>query len=260
MSVGDGLFYMPTSSVYGRPEAHGLAFENVYFKSTGGTRLHGWFLPAEGVARGTVIHFHGNAGNITGHFEHVKWLPSAGWNVLCFDYRGYGQSTGKPTRRGTVDDGLAAVEYAASRDDVDALKIVGLGQSLGGAVGIVVAAKQAILRGFAAEGAFCHYRTEAAFVCRQNLFAKPFAGWLTRRVISVDLEPIDWVARIAPRPVMFVCGTSDRIVDYRQSLALHEAAGEPKSLHVIEGGGHVDAMCTPERRVWFTDFFDTAIR
>ncbi len=259
MGFGDGLFYFPTQHVYGKPETHELTYESVSFDSTDGARLHGWFFPAVGSARGTVIQFHGNAGNITGHFESVKWLPSESWNVFCFDYRGYGQSTGKPTRQGTVNDGLAAIECVQSRGDVDADRVVVLGQSLGGAVGIVVVAQCSSVRGIAVEGAFSHYRTEAAFVCGQNIFVSPIAGLLSRAMISQGLDPIDCVASIAPRPTMFVCGTNDRIVDHNQTAALHAAAAEPKTLHVIEGGGHTDSMCASEGRRWFLDFFDACL-
>lgn len=259
MGVGDGLFYFPTKHVYGRPETYDLDFQSVEFNSADGTRLHGWFFPAVGDARGTVVHCHGNAGNITGHFESVKWLPAAGWNVFCFDYRGYGQSGGHPTREGTIQDALAAVASVRQREDVDPNRIVMLGQSLGGAVGVVVAAQCPTIRGIAVEGAFSHYRTEAAFICRQNIFFHPIAGLLSRALISEGLEPIDWVGRIAPKPILFVCGTADRIVEYHQTVALHEAAGEPKSLHVIEGGGHTDSMCEPGGCERFAKFFSYCV-
>lgn len=259
MALGDGLFYMPTRSVYGHPETYALRYESVHFVSEPGVELHGLFFPACGPARGTVVHCHGNAGNITGHFEHVRWLPADGWNVLCFDYRGYGRSGGRPTREGTIVDGCAAVDYVQARPEVDTDRVVLLGQSLGGAVGIVVAVRRPSVRGVAVEGAFSNYRTEAAFISRQNILMRPAAGILARALISDGLDPIDWIARIAPRPTMFICGTSDTIVDYRQTVALHDAAGEPKTLHVIEGGGHADTMLEPKGRGRFLDFFDGCV-
>lgn len=259
MAVGDRLFYYPTSVVYGRPESHGLTYESVHFESGDGTALHGWFFPCDGPACGTVVHCHGNAGNITGHFESVRWLPERGWNVLCFDYRGYGQSAGAPTRSGTIEDARAALRYTLSRNDVDPQRVVMLGQSLGGSIGIVVAAECDSLRGLAVEGAFSHYRTEAAFICKRNILMRPVSGLLSRALISVGHEPIEWVGRVAPTPTLFVCGTRDRIVDYRQTIALHECAGEPKTLHVDESGGHTDSMCTPDGRERFVRFFNACV-
>jgi alpha-beta hydrolase superfamily lysophospholipase len=45
---------------------------------------------------------HGNAQNISAHIHSVHWLPKQGYHVYLIDYRGYGDSTGKPT--GVIDD------------------------------------------------------------------------------------------------------------------------------------------------------------
>jgi len=123
----DRFFYYPNAHEYGSPQEFRLACESVSFHAADGTRLHGWFFPAEGEPVGTVLHLHGNAGNITGHFHHVAWLPGAGWNVLCFDYRGYGRSEGRVTRAGTIADAHGALNHLLGRPDVDAGRIVALG-------------------------------------------------------------------------------------------------------------------------------------
>jgi uncharacterized protein len=248
MGIGDGLFYFPTKHIHSRPESYAMEYESVFFESTDGARIHGWFFPGAGRTNGTVVHFHGNSGNISHHFEPVKWLPSCGWNVFCFDYRGYGRSTGQPSRQGTIDDGHAAVEFISSHNGVDSSRIVVLGQSLGGAVGIVVTAQRETIRGIVAEGAFSNYRYAAEFICKQNVLMRPASSFLSRALISSGSDPIDWVGRISPRPSFYLCGTNDGIVDYRQTAELCRSAGDPKEIWVIEGGGHVDSMCTPEGR------------
>jgi hypothetical protein len=263
MSIGDGLFYYPTRSVYGRPETYGLTHSSEWFTSLDGTRLHGWFFPAEPHTDreplGTIVHFHGNSGNISGHFEFVRWLPALGWNVFCFDFRGYGRSEGKPSRPGTIEDGQAALTHVKKLDGVDPGRIVVFGQSLGGAVGIVVTAMSSDIRGLAVEGAFSDYQREADFVSRQNVIVRPVSAWLSRAVVSRGYDPIDWVSRIAPRPTMFICGTRDTIVDYRQTVDLHAAAGDPKELHIIEDGGHTDTLQTDEGKARLTDFFQRCL-
>lgn len=239
MFIADRFFYRPTRDVYGSPEAFGLAFESVLFDAADGTRLHGWFLSAatEAVC-GTVIHLHGNAGNITGHFEHVAWLPPAGWNVLCFDYRGYGRSAGRPTRAGLVADGHAAIDYAKTRVDVDSGRIVVLGQSLGGAVGPVVVAERDDVAGLVVAGAFSHYRRTAAWHIRRDPILFALAWWLPRLLMSSGLEPIDAIARVAPTPLLVMHGREDEIVDPAMAEELFAAAGEPKELWLMDGVGH----------------------
>ncbi len=264
---GDRWFYHPSRKVYGHPAEFDLTYESVFFDGEAGrpsadgqgARLHGWFFPAETTAKGTVIHCHGNAGNITGHFQFVAWMPSYGWNVLCFDYQGYGRSRGRPSRPGTITDACAAIDYARSRDDVDDSRLVLFGQSLGGAIGITAAAGRDDLRGVAVEGAFSDYRREARFVCRQSLILWGLAPLVGGVLVEPGYEPIDRVSAIAPTPTFFITGTDDRICDPAQTLALHAAAGEPKSLWVIEGGRHTSALteteCEGPRRLdaFFTD-------
>ena len=107
-------FYIPDRINYDSPERAGLMFEPVIFRSADGTQLSGWFLPAVGVAsagdaRGTVVHMHGNAQNMTAQWPYVEWVPKRKYNVLVFDYRGYGQSHGKPEPKGVFEDAVAAI-------------------------------------------------------------------------------------------------------------------------------------------------------
>ena len=249
MARGDRFFHYPTRTVYDQPEAHGLDYESVWFdpldspSADQGARLHGWFLPVVGDgARGTVVHCHGNAGNITGHYLFVAWLPKRGWNVLCFDYRGFGRSPGRATRQGTLADTHAAIDYVKTRDDVDPSRVVLFGQSLGGAVGIVAAAQRDDLAGLAVEGAFAGYQQEAFFVCRHTWWLWGVAGLVSRFLVAPGLDAIAHVDHVGPIPKLFVCGTADRIVDYRQTIALHDRARDPKELWVLDGNGHTEAL------------------
>ena len=237
----DRWFYHPSRERYAHPDEFNLRFESVSFQSCG-RRLHGWFFPAQGPSCGTVIHCHGNAGNITGHFQYVAWMPLLGWNVLCFDYQGFGQSEGRPSREGTIADVTAAIDYVHTREDVDPSRLVLLGQSLGGTVGIVASAGRDDLRGVVIEGAFSAYREAARYVCKRTIVLWPLAPFTALGVVPAGFDPIDHVAHIAPVPTFFVTGTADSVCDPQQTLALHAAAGEPKSLWVIDGGRHAAAL------------------
>ncbi len=257
----DSLFYYPNRQFYGSPRDYGIAHESVYFNSADGTRLHGWFLHARTRPMGTLLHFHGNAGNISGHFHHVAWLPAAGWNVLTFDYRGYGQSHGKVTRAGTIADGHAALDYLLSRPDVDRERIVGFGQSLGGAVGIVVTAERQEIRGLAVDGAFDSYQAVANWHVRRNPLLFCLGWWLPQLLMSKGYEPIDYIGRIAPRPLLIMHGTSDAVVDPQMARRLHEAAREPKELWLIEGADHYGAIQDRADEVCprLLDFFERCV-
>jgi alpha-beta hydrolase superfamily lysophospholipase len=96
------MFYYPSRAVFSTPESLSLDVQEVRFTSRDGTPLHGWFCRAQGRARGTVIHFHGNAENLTSHVHFVKWLPARGYHLFVWDYRGYGKSGGENVPRGNL--------------------------------------------------------------------------------------------------------------------------------------------------------------
>lgn len=262
MPLGDALFYHPTRTVYDQPESYGLRHEPMTIRTDDGLRLDAWFFPADvAPARGTVVHVHGNAGNITGHFAHVAWLPAAGWNLLCFDYRGYGRSQGKPSRAGLVADTHAAIDAVRERADVAPQRIVLLGQSLGGAISIVVGAQRRDLAGIAVEGAFSHYRRIAQWHVRRSPLLLALAWWVPRVLIADELNPIDHVARVAPTPLFILHGRNDEVVDPAMAEELHGAAGEPKELWLIDGARHYGAFddLADVARTRVLRFFDACV-
>ena len=67
------------------------------------------------------------------------------------------------------------------------------------------------------------------------------------------ISPIDRVAAVAPRGLLLIAPREDRLVSWRQSVELYEAAGEPKELYVVDGAAHGEARIVGgeayERRV-----------
>jgi abhydrolase domain-containing protein 12 len=85
-----------------------------------------------------VINFHGNAGHLLQNQRPYIYRSfstlSEHTHVLAFDYRGYGRSTGRPTERGLITDGVTVVNFALNEMGVPAQRMALLGQSLGTAV------------------------------------------------------------------------------------------------------------------------------
>lgn len=237
------MFYHPDQLVYFNPAELGLVHEDVFFTAKDETRLHGWFVQSQTQpVKGTVIHFHGNAANITNHIASVEWLPWEGYQVLLFDYRGYGRSEGKVTRKGTVMDGHAAVDYALSRSDVDPNSLFIYGQSLGGAVGAYVGSSRPEVRAMVIESSFASYRGIAARHALNFAFfdsvAKPLAWWL----ISGDHDPIDVIAEFSPRPLLVIVCSDDPICPPDLGKELFDAAQKPKEFLIVQGAAHYEAV------------------
>lgn len=233
----DSLFYHPDHHVYRTPGQDGYAFEDISFTSADGTKLSGWFIPAKGKAHGTVVHFHGNAQNMSAHYSFVSWLPANGFNLFTFDYRGYGKSEGAPSREGVYEDSVAALNYIKSRTDIDQEKLIVFGQSIGGANAIAVVGKNGFegVVGVATDSAFSTYKSVAA---EHAGWLKPFAYCL----VGNKLSPKKYIGGISPTPVLIIHGTQDRVASFKHAERLYKAAGEPKELWKLEGGHHTSAL------------------
>lgn len=258
----DRVFYYPDIKNRGTPADHSLTYEDVFFETQDGQALHGWFLPTpRRTARGTVLHLHGNAANITGHYEFARWLPDAGYNTLVFDYRGFGRSKGSVTRAGTVKDAMAALDYLRVRGDVDADRIVVWGQSIGGAISVALAAeRRSQIRGLVVEAGFSSYRGIVRHHVMHNPLLLALAWWFPF-FISEELKPIDLVDQISPVPVLFIHGTADRVVPHKMSQAMYDKAKQPKELWLIQSADHYGIWeSNPETAQGrLLNFFETAI-
>ena len=248
----NSIFFQPDRIRYYLPDQFGLIAEDVYFPSADGTQLTGWFLPAQGTPRGTIVYFHGNAANISNHLVQVRWLPPAGYSVFIFDYRGYGVSSGEPSREGLIQDGVAAIDYVRSRKDVNPRRLVVYAQSLGGTVGLSALARAgtAGVRAVVVESGFGSYREEARLFMDDHWFTWPFQYPVAYLFISDDHRGYDALPALARVPLLVIASTGDRTVPIEASRRLFEAfPGTDKTFWTVKGLPHV-AMFVRDGSPW----------
>ncbi len=252
------LFYYPTSRQYRAPSDLDVPVEEVRFRSEDGTELHGWLLKPGGdrVAVGTVVHFHGNARNLTAHVGLVDWLAGRGYNVFVFDYRGYGKSDGRPSRSGVFADSRAALTYIRGREDIDSGRLLVLGQSLGGACALAALGEGSTegVRAIAIDSSFLSYRNVANSVLGGTVLTKPLI-WLT---VTSDHDPEDSLDELEGVPLLFIHGDADELVRISNGLELFEAAPEPKRFLNVPGARHLHAL-EGETRDQLVNFFAEAL-
>jgi len=252
------MFYYPDRVRYETPAALGLRYEPVQFASADGTRLSGWFIPAADradpkQARGTVVHFHGNAQNMSSHWRFVAWLPKQDFNVFVFDYRGYGESEGRPEPRGVFEDSSAALDHVRARADVDPERLLVFGQSLGGtnAIAVLGSGNRAGVRAAAIESTFHSYSS----IANEKL---PGAGLL----VSDEFAASRYVAAISPIPLLLIHGTADAVIPHAHSQRLFADAREPKRLVEVAGAGHLEPMTGRFGSTWqraLVAFFEASL-
>ncbi|MDB4408979.1 alpha/beta fold hydrolase [Akkermansiaceae bacterium] len=238
--AGNRLFYFPTKEGPHTPDEFGYKHEEVTFKSKDGTKLHGWFIQNHGDERkGTVVYSHGNAGAIGHHLSFITWASSAGYQILMYDYRGFGKSEGSVERKGIIEDVNAAIQYAKSRKDVDSKKMFSFGHSLGGAKSITALGGE---KGESVAGVISF----AGFSSYQKI-ARRMAGEIALNLVTDELSPRDYVVKISPTPLLIVHGDQDGVVPVEHGRELFEKAKEPKSLIEVKGGSHNGALHLRDR-------------
>ncbi|PEN08909.1 alpha/beta hydrolase [Longimonas halophila] len=218
------LVFFSTSPMLASPDAYGLAYEDVSISTADGETLHSWWIPHE-EARGTVVFFHGNAGNISGRLDTARFFHEHTMNVLLASYRGYGQSTGSPSEDGLYRDADAAWQHLTEERGVASESILIAGRSLGSAPATYLAARTA-------PGGLL---LESAFTSLPDVGARAYpilpVRWLSR-------FEFDNAARIAQvnAPVLMIHSPDDEVVPYDLGRTLFAAASEPKTFVDIQGG------------------------
>jgi fermentation-respiration switch protein FrsA (DUF1100 family) len=222
-----GLLYL--SDIGGRkisatPDAINLAYEEVRLLTTDNVQLHGWYVPHP-EPRATVLFFHGNAGNISHRLHSILIFHQLRLSVFIIDYRGYGQSEGKPTEQGTRLDANAAWQYLVQQRKLLPEQVILFGRSLGAAVAAELATRHppaALI-------------VESAFTSVPDIAADLYP-WL----------PVRWISRFSYDtraylqqlgcPVLVVHSEEDDIIPFRHGEALYQAAAGDKDLLTLRGG------------------------
>ena len=230
------LLFHPTKPLILTPDKVGLSYQDHYFNSHDGTQLHGWWLPAEGEPKATVLYVHGNAQNISNHLGNVYWLPANNVNLLIFDYRGYGLSAGQPSLAGAISDIDSALEQAL--DLAGDTPMIVIAHSLGAAMSIHSLANSSHktkLSGIILASSFSDYHQ----ITRETL-AKLWLTWPLQYPLSWtidnDYSPITSVAKLAPVPQLYLHSPADPVISPQHSEALFNHALKPKQLALVKGG------------------------
>jgi fermentation-respiration switch protein FrsA (DUF1100 family) len=224
------LMYFPLRNVP-TPASLGLSdIEEVTFETADGLRLAGWFFPIAGAPHPTVLVFNGNAGNRAYRASLATALRRRGFQVLLFDYRGFGGNLGTPTESGLAADARGARDYLLGRRDVDAAHVIYFGESLGTAVAVELATQY----------------QPAALILRSPFTSMADIGqhhywWLPVRWLIRDrFASLERIGQVRS-PLLVIAGDRDRIVPTEYSRRLYEAAtASPKTFLSIPGADHND--------------------
>lgn len=184
-------------------------------------------------ARYTILFSHGNAEHIAHGLDFAERMRDAGFNVLAYDYSGYGLSSGRPSERASYGDIEAAYDYLTRSAGVPPERIILHGRSLGGAVAADLATRRPAA-GLVLESTF----TSATRVARMH------------RVL-----PFDWFRTESkmPRirmPVLVIHGTDDELIPFGHGQRLYDLAQGPRQHLWVRGSGHNDLSYVAGEQYW----------
>ena len=235
--IGGGMIATPADA--------GLAYEELWLDTDDGERLHAWWLPHP-EARATLLFSHGNAGNISHRLDSLRIFHALELNVLIYDYRGYGNSSGRPSEPGTYRDVRAAWDWIVGNQRVPPEEVFLFGRSLGGAVSAWLATE------IDAAGLIL----ESTFTSVPDIGAEVY-WWL----------PVRWLARVeyntlrrledVRMPVLVVHSPDDEIISYSHAERLLEVRPEQTELLELSGGHNTGFLESIDRyRAGLSDFID----
>jgi len=257
-----GLFYVPDANLYFDPEESGFAKpEVVRFNSGDGTKLWGWYFPAQKKAKGLIVQFHGNAENLTSHFLFLAWLTYEGYDLFIFDYRGYGQSEGKPSQEGTYLDGKAALDWAWQKwkRKKSGRHLIAYGQSLGGVIATRSLCDFEHAEDFTLlvqDSTFANYKRVAKGLLTQRWWTWPLS-WLPWIVVSNEFGTSECLEK-NKRPLLVIHDKRDRKVRYENGEEVFETATAKKDFWKLDQGLHIGVFSEPNEtyRREFVKFLD----
>jgi uncharacterized protein len=251
LTIGLGLsFYLTHRGQLGEvhsPDEYGLGYEKIEFKTTDKLTLRGVWMPISDSNKAVII-LHGHGGSYDLDLYRAPALQKAGFNVLLFDFRAHGRSEGKRMTFGYEErrDVLGAIDFLHKRG----MRHIGLlGFSYGGIVSMVTTPDCAAIGAVISDGGPARMRTAIAARGVEMGFplwlSKPVA-WLIILLTSIRLgvnlfqyEPIRWVGKISPRPILFIHGDQDQYLpDFDE---LYTKANMPKELWRLPDAGHTTA-------------------
>ncbi len=201
-----------------------------------------------------ILHFHGNAQNLSSHFLQLFWLPDQGFHYIIVDYRGYGNSDGVASRQHIYEDVKSAIRYAQGHYK----NVILYGQSLGGAAllgGLLDIKNREHIKGVVIEASFASYQRIARRKLAHFWLTWP-VQWLGDVLVTDTYAPLGRVHELSPIPIVIVHGRADRVVEFVEGQDLYAEAASPKKFIAVGGANHLQCLSHIEVRHQLVKLFD----
>lgn len=242
--IEPGWFSLPAQKpIPFSPSVVGLAYEPIEFDGPSGHTIYGWFIPADD-APATVLINHGALFNRSALFSYYLALHDLGYNVMVYDYQGFGESPGFASLSTLLPDADAALDHLKSRSEPGTDRIILFGVSLGTLSTLAQAARAPDgVVGMILDGSFVPESLPPWSFVLVGVIPLPE---VIERVAAecAELAPYRYIGQIT-LPKLFIQSPQDVVTPFFGADRLYELAPEPKQLVEVFGGHILPSILDP---------------
>lgn len=218
------IIFLPTKDVYLEIDKDKLNAEEFNLEINNQTNIHGYFFTTKGATK-TILFFHGNGGNLTNNFGRVAIAKKMGYNIAVFDYRGYGQSSGKISKEEDVyQDAEKVYEYLITEKKIPRNSIIFWGQSLGGAIATEMTVRHDVNK----------LILESTFTSLDNVTPNFLRYGIPSFIKKYKFNNLEKIAGIYS-PILIIHSPEDEIINFSNGQTLFDATGKSREFLEIKG-------------------------
>ncbi|MCB1142806.1 MAG: alpha/beta hydrolase [Leptospiraceae bacterium] len=240
------FLYSPTREKYFDPKEFGYQTSEIELKAEDGIHTYGTLITSKNQSNSkntVILLFNGNGENQSSHFLSLVWMVDRGYDLVTYDYRGYGRSEGKPNPGDINSDVVKFIENISLYCKINRKNLILYGQSLGGAITMRALADvkdKSLIKLVIIEGSFTSYRKVARTILRKNIF--PPLHYLLSFFVTDSYSPEEKISEISPIPLIVIHETEDPIVPFENGKSIFQLANDPKQFWEVRSDGHIRWM------------------
>lgn len=257
------IFFFPMKEMVFDPASIGIRYNAHKIPVSENENVYAWELLPEGEEKGSVLHFHGNAENISTHVGSVAWMTASGYRVYLIDYRGFGASDGKASVRNAIDDIRKTIEWFSDKKELrpsTSVASILFAQSIGASLSLYALSEEkyrSAFDGLIFESPFYSYRRIAREKIQDTIILYPFA-WPLSFLFTGCCSPLEGARMIDDSSIRMIVIEDDKIVPPEHTKELFEAIpAQNKSLWSLVEGGHNSFMVSAENKKKVLEFIES---
>lgn len=212
-------------------------YEEVRFSNAQGLQLRAWYFPCAEASH-TILVCSGNTGNISLSLPYAKLLLDGGFNVLLFDYQGFGGSEGIASVMSLCTDTEAAFRYLTQQRNLKPENIGVFGISLGSILALMIANEQQAAA-VAVEDVFVPEQMLEQFGVREDdpNVMKGMAIRVAKKLLLGRVNPIH-NAKACDCPVFLMHGLNDRLLPFYGTVQVSKMLNLNSRVWLMDQAGH----------------------